>query len=240
MLNRYLVAAVALAVAAPSYAQNAFNRSTSAITTATYPHPVPAGNFALTQSGSLDITALNSVSCNDGVGHTDNSYYRRFNLDGNFAATGTVTISSVDIGIEEASSSGGTQPITVNLYAIPNGAALTVANLGSPIATAPVTLSDQTGTLLNVPISGSLDGLANDLVLEVFTPDGQTAGNLMFIGSNTTASVNPAGAPSYIRAAGCGIADPTPTSDIGFPGMNIVMVVNATSLPVSLQEFNID
>ncbi len=89
-------------------------------------------------------------------------------------------------------------------------------------------------------IAAALDGLVNDLVLEVFTPDGQTAGHSFFIGSNATDSINPAGAPSFIGAADCGITEPTATSGIGFPDMNIVMIVNATSLPVTLQKFQID
>ena len=38
-------------------------------------------------------------------------------------------------------------------------------------------------------------------VVEVFTPDGTVAGNLLFIGSNA----DPESAPSYLSAAACGI-----------------------------------
>lgn len=101
-------------------------------------------------------------------------------------------------------------------------------------------VGDQAATVLNVPIAAALNGLTNDLVMEIFTPDGQTAGHEFFIGSNTTASINPAGAPSFLAATACGVTEPTATSAIGFAGMNIVMIVNATSLPVTLQEFQID
>ncbi len=243
MIKNVLAAALTLLVADAALAQNSLGRNT-AVASNSVQYPQPNGAFALTQSGALTVTTGNSVSCNAGTptfNHTDNFYYRRFNLDGNFAATGTVTIASVDVGIESAAATGGSQPITVNLYAVPNAAALTVANIGAPIATATVNVANQTGTLLNVPIAAALDGLANDLVIEVFTPE--TAGNTFFIGSNTTASINPAGAPSFIRAPGkdgCGIDEPTATSGIGFPGMNIVLVANATSLPVSLQKFSVD
>lgn len=246
MLKNVLAAAISLLVADAALAQNTISRNTSVVVPTSVQHPQPNGSFALTQSGSLAITAGNSVSCNAGTptfNHTDNFYYRRFNLDGNFAATGTVTIESVDIGVEQATGAGGTQPVTVNLYAIPNASTLTMTNLGAPIATANVALADQFGALLNVPIAGSLNGLTHDLVIEVFTPDGQTAGNSFFIGSNTTTSINPGGAPSYIRApgtAGCELDEPTATGTIGFPTMNIVMVANATSLPVSLQNFSVD
>jgi len=246
MFKNVLAVAIGLLAADAALAQGTISRGNASAAPSSFQHPQPNGSFALTQSGSLAITTGNSVSCNEGspdFNHTDNSYYRRLNLDGNFAATGTVTIASVDIGIEQANGAGGTQPITVNLYAIPNASALTVANLGAAIATASVSVADQVGTLLNVPIAAALDGLTNDLVVEVFTPSGEVAGNTLFIGSNATASINPAGAASFIRAPGaaaCNINEPTATSAIGFPNMNIVIVANATSLPVSLQEFSVD
>ena len=49
-------------------------------------------------------------------------------------------------------------------------------------------------------------------------------GNLFFIGSNP----DPETGPSYLSAADCGIPDPTPTGDLGFPDMHIVMNVNGS------------
>ncbi len=243
MLKNVLVVAIGLLVADAALAQNSLSRKTQSTPAARYEHTQPLGAYALTQSGSLDIVPGNSISCNGGApafNHAQNSYYRRLDLDGQFSATGTVSIASVDIGIEQATGASGTQMITVNLYAIPNASALNLANLGAPIASENVNVVDQDGTLFNVPIAATLDGLANDLVVEVFTPDGGTTGNTFFIGSNETASINPAAAPSFIAAPDCGISQPTTTQAIGFPQMNIVMVVNATSLPVSLQGFSID
>ena len=51
-----------------------------------------------------------------------------------------------------------------------------------------------------------------ELVMEVFTPNGETTGNLLFIGSNA----DPESAPSYLSAADCGITTPTTTAGIGF------------------------
>jgi len=240
MYKNALAIALSLLVADAALAENALSRSAAANAPTNVSHPMPTGNFALTQSGSMTITIGNSVSCNDGGLHTDNYYYRRFDLDTNFAATGNVTIASVDVGVEQATGTGGTQPLTVNLYAIPNASTLTVANLGSPIGTANISLPDGGGVLQNVAVAGSLNGLTHDLVVEVYSPDGQTAGNSFFIGSNATASINPAGAPSYLRATDCGVAEPTAVGSLGFPNMNIVMVVNATTLPVGLKEFRIE
>jgi hypothetical protein len=61
----------------------------------------------------------------------------------------------------------------------------------------------------------------SELVVEVFTPDGTAAGNLIFIGSNASAETG----PSYLRAPDCGITTPSTTSAIGFPNMHIVMNV---------------
>ena len=58
-------------------------------------------------------------------------------------------------------------------------------------------------------------------MVEIFTPDGQTAGHTFFIGSNNLGETG----PSYILSADCAITVPTPTSGIGFPGMQIVMNV---------------
>ena len=60
--------------------------------------------------------------------------------------------------------------------------------------------------------------------MEVTTPDGTAVGNLFFVGSNP----DPETGLSYLSAADCGVNDPTPTGDIGFPDMHIVFDVNGT------------
>ncbi|MGA9770891.1 MAG: HYR domain-containing protein [Blastocatellia bacterium] len=205
----------------------------------------------ITQSSSQTIEPLNSVSCNNGVGHTDNSYFRAFTLT-SFGITGAFEVQSIDIGIEDAISGGiantkastsiskskkangpgkgkgkvaapqgGGQPITVNIYtsstAFPAGFPGSLTLIG----TASVNVADQSGTILNVPITGTA-AAGSQLVVEVFTPDGEAAGNLFFIGSNSSAETG----PSYLLAADCGITTPTTTSAIGFPDMHIVMNVN--------------
>ncbi len=241
MYKNALAIALGLLVTNVAVADNVLSHSSTPNNAVQAPWNQPMGAFALTQSGSLAITLQNSVSCNDAGIHAENFYYRRFDLDTYFSATGTVTIASVDIGVEQAvGGSGGSQPINLNLYAIPNASPLTVANLGAPIGTASISLPDQGLAMQNIPVAASLNGLTHDLVVEVHSPDGETAGNSFFIGSNATASINPNGAPSYLRAADCGVTEPTPVSSIGFANMNIVMVVNATTLPVGLQSFGID
>ena len=181
----------------------------------------------ITQSSSQAITDLNSVSCNDGVGHTDNSYYRAFTLT-DHGVSGDFDIQSVSIGIETAiAGSGGSQPITVNLYtssmAFPAGFPGSLTLIG----TANATVNDQSLTILTVPVTGMAPA-GSQLVVEVFTPDGQMAGNLFFIGSNTAAETG----PSYLRAPDCGVTNPTTTGAIGFPDMHIVLNVTGCDVPV--------
>jgi hypothetical protein len=196
----------------------------------------------ITESSSQAITPLNSVSCNNGIGHTDNSYWRDFTLS-SFGVNNAFDISSVDIGIEQASSGGagaasaksikkaarfksgapaGTgQPLTVRLYtssqAFPTGFPGSLTQIG----TASTMIADQSGTILNIPVTGSAPA-GSQLVVEIFTPDGEAAGNLFFIGSNSAAETG----PSYLSAADCGVTTPTTTAAIGFPDMHIVMNVN--------------
>jgi hypothetical protein len=211
----------------------------------------PSGACApqtITHSASQAIIPLNSVSCNSPLGHTDNFYYRAFNLPAFGIGTG-FEVQSIDIGIEEATAgitaaskggppnasgkasiskktsparpSGGSQPVTVNIYtssmAFPAGFPGSLTLIG----TASIMVADQSGTILNVPITGTAPA-GSELVVEVFTPNGQATGNFFFIGSNSAGETG----PSYLRAPDCGITAPTPTGSIGFPEMQIVMNVN--------------
>src|SRR5437764_3949714 len=179
----------------------------------------------ITQSTSQAIVDGNSVACNDGVGTTENHYWRAFDMT-TFTGGQEYDVTSVSFGIELAQSGDGTgQPLTVNLY----------ANNGSPfpggdwqsnlIATSgELNIPDQADTIFEVPITATVPAGTLELVMEVMTRDGTAVGNLFFIGSND----DPETGPSYISAADCGITDPTPVWDIGFPDMHIVMNVNGS------------
>ena len=229
--------------------------------------PIGAGGCTtITHSSSQAIVPLNSVSCNDGVGHTDNSYYRAFSLT-SFGITGAFDVQSIDVGIEEAASggvrpagkakggvappngntkksishkgkvsspTGGGQSVTVNIFTssmpFPAGFPGSLTMIG----TATVNVADQSGTILNIPITGTASA-GSELVVEVFTPDGTGAGNLFFIGSNTAAETG----PSYLRAADCGVNTPTTTAALGFPNMHIVLNVNGCAAASSTCTFTV-
>ncbi|MEO8461386.1 MAG: hypothetical protein ABI451_12720 [Dokdonella sp.] len=210
-------------------------------------HPTvaaPDTGFAFTQSASNTITGGNSVSCNSGAPnfyHLENGYFRRFDLDGNFAATGLVNVTSVDFGVQKALAPSGSQTVTVKLYAVDNNSPnIWNVNIGSPLATATISVPNQSLSIVHVPISTYINSRQSDLVVEIFTPDGIGPKNSFLIGSNAEPSINPAEASSYLRAAGCGITDATTISSLTFPDVNIVMTVNAASLPVMLQKFSVD
>lgn len=179
----------------------------------------------ITESTSQTIVDGNSVACNDGVGTTENHYWRAFDMN-TFTGGQEYDVTSVSFGIESAISGTGTgQPLTVNLY----------ANSGAPfpggdwqsnlIATSgELNIPDQADTIFDVPITATVPAGTLELVMEVMTPDGTAVGNLFFIGSNA----DPETGPSYLSAVDCGVNDPTPTGDLGFPDMHIVMNVNGS------------
>lgn len=171
------------------------------------------GSIVLTQSTSQSITALNSVSCNAGGLHSENSYYRSFPL------TADINVCEVEFGIETATGASGSQPVTVNLY---TGTGAFPGSFGSYtlLASAPLNVPDQSATIFPASISG-LATAGSNLVVEVLTPDGQGPGNSFFIGSNASGQSG----PSYIRAPSCGATVPTDIAGLGFPNMNIVMNV---------------
>lgn len=182
------------------------------------PTGTPCGSITITESSTQTITSGNSVSCNAGGLHTDNSYFRAFDL-ASLGAPDGLDVCEVQVGVEQATGATGTQPITVNLYTsdplFPGGYPGSLTQIG----TADIDIPDAaTGTVFPVPVTGSAPA-GSELVVEIFTPDGQTAGNSFFIGSNA----DPETGPSYLLAAGCGITSPATTADIGFPNMHIVL-----------------
>ncbi|HEY1252763.1 MAG TPA: hypothetical protein VGH97_16410 [Thermoanaerobaculia bacterium] len=190
------------------------------------PQAPACGPTTLTESGTLTVTPGNSVACTSGGFHTDNHYWRAFDLT-SLGITTDFTVCAVTIGVEEAASGSGSQPITVNLYT--SDPAFPAGTL-TPIGTSATTVDDQTLSLVTFPVSGSAPK-GSQLVVEVFTPNGSDGGNAFFIGSNA----DPETAPSYISASDCGVPTPVPTADIGVPNMHIVMTVDGDAVgPVIL------
>ncbi|MCB0077764.1 MAG: hypothetical protein KDD73_10150 [Anaerolineales bacterium] len=177
------------------------------------------GMVTITHSVSQDIVPLNSVSCNSGGSHTDNSYFRRFDLADDFGITGDFDVTNVEFGIETAQSFNGSQPVTVRLWSIGDEAAFTLANV-TLVTQEDLSVANQDLTIYSAAIAGTI-AAGDELVVEVFTPNGQAAGDAFFIGSNPFGETD----PSYLLAPDCGVTTPTSTAAIGFPDMHIVMNV---------------
>jgi uncharacterized repeat protein (TIGR01451 family) len=192
------------------------------------PFPQVVGPTFITQSTATTITPLNSFSCSGSGANTDSSYYRAFTLSAFNPPLDQqeFLVQSVTFGIEAAvgPGNGRAQPATVRIYSSttnpPTTASLTL------LSTENVSIDDQAGTLLTVPLSTTpLLTVATDiLVVEVFTPNGAATGSSLIIGSN---GLGQAG-PSFIKAADCAIGEITSLSAT-FPDMHIVMRVDGNS-----------
>jgi len=175
--------------------------------------------YFITHSTSQSIISGNSISCNAGGLHTNNSYMRVFDLVNDFSISGPIDVTSIDFGIELADGATGTQPVTINIYTL--SGSLLFSNL-TLIASQPIYIPDLSLTIVNVPISASIPA-GSLLVVEIYTPSGQISGNSFFVGSNNLGQTG----PTYLAAADCGVPQPTNIASIGFPGMHLVLNVYA-------------
>ncbi|MEZ4770350.1 MAG: carboxypeptidase-like regulatory domain-containing protein [Caldilineales bacterium] len=203
--------------------QKSANVPAGGTVTVNFPLTAVSPPRTITHSQSQAIVDNNSVSCNNASGHADNAYLREFNLN-SFGISGAFNVTSVQFGVEYAEAgSGGSQPIRLRLYRKTNPAgSLTYGNL-TTITTVNTNISDQASTRPTISIAGTAPA-GSVLVVEVFTPNGQSAGNFFWIGSNSAGQT----APSYLAAPTCGISEPTTTASIGYPDMHIVMNVTGT------------
>lgn len=193
------------------------------------PRPLPDGGdpgpTARTLSQSTDNTILqgNAKACVNGDNHhSENSYYRVYDMVG-LGINGAFTVTSVDVGIETASGSGGTQPASVKLYTLSGNFVL--ANL-MLLTSVDLVIENQTLTVLNVPIDNQVIPGGATMVVELLTPDGRGTDETFFIGSNTAGE----SAPTFVRAPVCGVTQPIDAdgAPVNAPNMNIVLNVNGT------------
>ncbi|WP_089253998.1 carboxypeptidase regulatory-like domain-containing protein [Asanoa hainanensis] len=175
---------------------------------------LPLADQTITHSASQTIMTGNSASCNNGLQTQDNKYLRTFKLS-DFGITGSFDVSQVQFGVETNTSA---QPLSVNLYSLEGD--LRYANMTRIGTTAFTAAADSDGTIVTVPVEGSVPA-GGTLVVEVDVP----AGGWFFIGSNDEGQT----APSYIASTACSLSEPTDTADINFAGMHLVMNVSGAS-----------
>ncbi|MGE4631521.1 MAG: hypothetical protein AAEJ47_00645, partial [Planctomycetota bacterium] len=198
--------------------------------------PCPATNGATLVPVPSNQPFGGAVSCNAGGLHADNHYYRAYDLCNNYMVTDNIDVKCVTTVFNSNPAAGTTQPVRVRLNIDINGGAVgpltgmtmvyeelfqvpVVANelynfvLGTGIVDPDGTLAGSASTVI-----GCLDG--ETLVVEIFTPDGQAAGNSLFMGIPDPAQTNPATdqiGSSYILAPACGLTNPIDMVGLGFP-----------------------
>jgi subtilisin-like proprotein convertase family protein len=177
---------------------------------------IPITPLTLTQTTGLTMIANSLIGCAGGNPrtHTDNSYWRVYDLAPLGIPTPTFSINSIQLGVQLANAAGvgTTQPITVRLYtqtgaAFPGGTRTQVASQTYNVADIALATYDAVFTL-PVPVPSNAT-----VVVEVFTPNGQIIGNQFFLGFNALAETT----PSFINATACGINTPTTTIAVGIP-----------------------
>lgn len=174
-------------------------------------------SVVLTQSNDPNtIQALNSVNCNTinlGISeHRDNHYLRIYDMPGGESAA----VSAVRVGILEASSGSGTQPVEIRLYEVPSG-----ANFPAPLTAYPVlrietfqVADDANPRFERFQFAEPVVAPAGSrLLVDVYTPPSNGAGNLLFIGANDAGETG----QSYTFSRSCGLSQPTPLFAIGWP-----------------------
>lgn len=194
-------------------------------------------NVTLSHSASEDIVGGNSVAClvredTNGDGtlepqfHTDNSFYRVFDLTAE-GVRGDFEISHLRVGVQSASGGAdATQPCRVKLHTL-SGAFVT-ANL-TELASLELDVPDRGGGVVEIPIAATAPA-DSTLVVEINTPNGDPD-NLMFIGTNDAGET----APTYLRAPACDddndstngsrLAEPLDLDKIGFNDVHAVISV---------------
>ena len=173
------------------------------------------------------VIANNSISCNLAGEHANTSYWRAF-TPSVFGQTGTFTVTAVRIGVEEAlAGSGGVQPITVRIYTNSGGAF--PAGTRTLIGTTNTTAANGTLFFQDILVTAPMQPVATEIVVEVFTPDGQAVNNRFFIGSNNLGQ----SAPSYISAADCGAPNPINVASAGAPNMHTLIGLIGNNIPTA-------
>ncbi len=168
------------------------------------------GGVTLTHSVSQEIIPGYGVACPA----PPTSWWRVFDL-GAFGIDTELRVTSVDIGIE-AATSGAT---TVNLYTL-NGD-LASSNL-TLVGTAPLDVSAADDlSIATVPIRGTF--AADDVVAVEWTAPRE---GVLFGGNNAGQ-----GGPTYIQADACGAEEPVDLTDIGFGASHWVLNVNGETGP---------
>jgi subtilisin family serine protease len=180
----------------------------------------------ITHSASQELMAGNSVACSPdgGASTTDNGYLRHFQLE-SLGIFSDLDVTEVSFGVESASA----HTVTVNLFEMIDPDGPFVYSNFTLIGTADHALSATALEIVTVPVNATVDA-GSTLVVEIDSPDLSGTGSF-FMGSNNQGQT----APSYLRSASCGLADPIDLAAIGFDNMQIVINVHGLAAPPSCE-----
>lgn len=175
------------------------------------------GPVTITHSSSMSLEGSTGVSCQSDFGNKRNSWYRLFDLPA-MGITGQVDVTQVTIGVQEASSFNGDQPVTVKLHRLQG--AFVIANL-TELGRAKIDVPDEELQLHDIPLSAAVPA-GSTLVAEILVPNGEIDGNYFFPGANNDGQTG----PTYVRSE-CGDANqPTDIATLGFPDFHLVLAVD--------------
>ncbi len=192
------------------------------------PHP-----DIMWKQNASDSIGGTGIACHDTTtgAMLDNQVLRRYDLS-QYGASSGVSVSSIDFGVQQ--SDGGTPgntPATVEVYAIDHAAALTSANLGSPISQVPTDLATfASGSIAAVPISATVPA-GKDMVISLTIP-GSADDQVFFIGTNTSAQST----DGFIVAPDCGATEPLGFSNLGLGALTVVLYASGKTTDCKIAE----
>ncbi|MBT6969456.1 MAG: hypothetical protein HOA02_11800 [Planctomycetes bacterium] len=199
--------------------------------------PCPATSGTTLSPVPLNQPFGAAVSCNTGGAHADTSYYRAFDLCGDYAITDSIELRCITSAFTSVAGGGGTQPVRVRLSIDLDGAAVgPLANLilfyeeeFEVPYNANQLFNFELGTGIVDP-DGILGGTASTLVgclpsdqtlvVEIFTPDGSATGDGFFMAIPDPAQTDPTTdqiGDSFFAADQCGLFEPIDTASLGLP-----------------------
>jgi hypothetical protein len=181
----------------------------------------------LTQTTS-DAVALGAslLNCHNSSGFIfENSYYRVFTLADDGIAT-TLHVTQVEFGIDTATAgTGGKQPGTVRIGSYGGAPGTTLdLSLVRAINSVDIQIPDGSATTMTVPITADVAATAS-MIVELFIPDGHTAGNEFKVGANASGERK----PGYLRSPNptCDVPDPATLESLS-PGDEIDLILTVT------------
>ncbi len=204
--------------------------------------PIALGATSISQQTD-NTPGTEGAACQteDETGTVENSFYRRFYLSEHGAAS-SAAVSAVTIALRDGrTGASAAVPITVNLYTIPASTPVDTIPLAAltPIGSTTLGVAVPAGnvpTSVTIPVTGTIaDTAANNLVVEWTNGVGVTSIPGVYPANNEAGETH----PSFIRAPGCGLGEPATFASINF-GSALIMVVEGSGLPVSLQQFKVD